>query len=243
MNDLRLADEFNDLCCRFECQWDGPDSIPHSPINLHQSTSPPSPSSAGAHASVPPIPAPPPPPPATTLSIPKKEVNRLFKKQNPRKAAGPDLISPSTLKYCADQLSLVFTDIFNTSLESCHVPACFKVSTIIPVPKKPRITGLSDYRPVTLTSVVMKSFARLVLSHLKTLTDPLLDPMQFAYRANRSVDDAVNMAHHFILQHLDFPGTYARILFVDFSSAFNTIIPSLLHDKLSQLQVPDSMCK
>ncbi|KAK9523400.1 hypothetical protein VZT92_019794 [Zoarces viviparus] len=58
MNDLRLADEFNDYCCRFECQWDGPDSIPHSPIILHQSTSPPSPSSAGAHASVPPIPAP-----------------------------------------------------------------------------------------------------------------------------------------------------------------------------------------
>ncbi|KAK9534426.1 hypothetical protein VZT92_006877 [Zoarces viviparus] len=89
----------------------------------------------------------------------------------------------------------------------------------------------------------MKSFERLVLSHLKTLTDPLLDSLQFPYRANRSVDDTVNMAHHFILQHLDSPGTYARILFVDFSSAFNTIIPSLLHDKLSQLQVPDSMCK
>src|SRR4029434_10691792 len=34
-------------------------------------------------------------------------------------------------------------------------------------------------------------------------SDPLLDPLQFAYRANRSVDDAVNMALHFILQHLD----------------------------------------
>ncbi|KAK9541994.1 hypothetical protein VZT92_001998 [Zoarces viviparus] len=89
----------------------------------------------------------------------------------------------------------------------------------------------------------MKSYERLVLSHLKTLTDPLLDHLQFAYRANRSVDDAVNMAHHFILQHLDSPGTYARILFVDFSSAFNTIIPSLLHDKLSHLHMPDSTCK
>ncbi|XP_034073841.1 uncharacterized protein LOC117547324 [Gymnodraco acuticeps] len=59
-------------------------------------------------------------------------------------------------------------------------------------------------------------------------------------KANRSVDDAVNMALHFLLQHLDTPGTYARILFVDFSSAFNTIIPALLQDKLSQLHVPDS---
>ncbi|KAK3571564.1 hypothetical protein QTP86_013194 [Hemibagrus guttatus] len=88
----------------------------------------------------------------------------------------------------------------------------------------------------------MKSFERLMLSYLKDITDPLLDPLQFTYRANRSVDNAVNMALHFILQHLDSPGSYARILFVDFSSAFNTIIPALLRDKLFQLNVPDSMC-
>ncbi|KAK3548172.1 hypothetical protein QTP70_005203 [Hemibagrus guttatus] len=88
----------------------------------------------------------------------------------------------------------------------------------------------------------MKSFERLVLSYLKDIIDPLLDPLQFAYRANRSVDDAVNMALHFILQHLNSPGSYARILFVDFSSAFNTIVPTLLRDKLFQLNVPDSMC-
>ncbi len=132
-------------------------------------------------------------------------------------------------------------DIFKSSLEICHVPAWFKTSTI-PFPKKPRITGLNDYRPVALTSVVMKFFECLVLSHLKSITDPHLDPMQFAYRANRLVDDAVNMALHFILQHLDSSGTYARILFVDFSSAFKTITPALLQDKLSQLNVPDSTC-
>ncbi|KAK3507836.1 hypothetical protein QTP70_001197 [Hemibagrus guttatus] len=178
----------------------------------------------------------------TPLTIKEEKVNRLFKRLNTRKATGPDSVSPSLLKHCANQLSPVFTDIFNTSLETCHVPACFKTSAIVPVPKKTKITGLNDYRPVALTSVVMKSFERLVLSYLKDITDPLLDPLQFAYRANRSVDDAVNMALHFILQHLDSPGSYARILFVDFSSAFNTIIPALLRDKLFQLNVPDSMC-
>ncbi len=88
----------------------------------------------------------------------------------------------------------------------------------------------------------MKSFERLVLAHLKDITGPLLDPLQFAYRANRSVDDAVNMGLHYILQHLDKPGTYARILFVDFSSAFNTI-PDTLQNKLTQLSVPTSICQ
>ncbi len=103
--------------------------------------------------------------------------------------------------------------------------------------------GLNDYRPVALTSVAIKSFERLVLAYLKASGGPWLDPLQFAYRANRSVDDSVNMGLHFILQHLDRPGTYARILFVDFSSAFNTIIPDTLQNKLTQLSVPTSLCQ
>ncbi|TWW72322.1 hypothetical protein D4764_16G0008190 [Takifugu flavidus] len=204
-------------------------------------------SSAMPNTSPPPIPphhlppVPPSSPPSFTIS--EQDVRRQFARLNPRKAPGPDGVSPSTLRHCAEELTPVFTDIFNSSLESCQVPACLKTSTIVPVPKKPRITGLNDYRPVALTSVVMKSLERLILPHLKSITTPLLDPLQFAYRANRSVDDAVNLALHSILQHLDSPGTYARILFVDFSSAFNTIRPALLQDKLSQLSVPDSLCR
>ncbi len=69
----------------------------------------------------------------------------------------------------------------------------------------------------------------------------LAGPLQFSYRANRSVDDAVNMGLHYILQHLDKPGTYARILFVDFSSAFNTIFT--LQNQLTRLYVPTSICQ
>ena len=62
------------------------------------------------------------------------------------------------------------SDIFNTSLETCHMPPCFKSSTIIP--KKARLTGLSDYRPITLTSVVMKSFDRWVSPTSRTSPTP-----------------------------------------------------------------------
>ncbi|KAL0192329.1 hypothetical protein M9458_010625, partial [Cirrhinus mrigala] len=173
--------------------------------------------------------------------ISEEDVRQVFRKNKRRKAPGPDGVTPACLKTCADQLAPIFSQIFNRSLELCEVPSCFKRSTIIPVPKKPKITGLNDYRPVALTSVIMKSLEKLVLAYLKDITGPLLDPLQFAYRANRSVDDAVNMGLHFILQHLDRSGTYVRILFVDFSSAFNSIIPTLLQTKLNQLSVPSSI--
>ncbi len=187
------------------------------------------------------------PPPATPFSptppiqISKDEVHQVFRKQKRKKAPGPDGVTPVCLKSCADQLTPIFTKIFNRSLELCEVPSCFKRSTIIPIPKKHKITGLNDYRPVALKSVVMKSFEKLVLAHLKDITGPSLDPLQFAYRANRSVDDAVNMGLHYVLQHLDRPGAYVRNLFVYFSSAFNTIIPNLLLPKLTQFSVPTSI--
>ncbi len=89
----------------------------------------------------------------------------------------------------------------------------------------------------------MKSFEKLVLAHLKDITGPSLDSLQFTYRANRSADNAVNTGLHYVLQHLDRPGAYVKIPFVDFSSAFNTIIPNLLLPKLLQLSVPTSICQ
>ncbi len=218
----QLADDLNVFCCRFE-------KTPHTRPE-HLSTQPLTPPATPLS-------------PTPALKISEDDVRQVFIKNKRRKAPGPDGVSPACLKSCADQLAPIFTQIFNRSLELCEVPSCFKRSTIIPVPKKPKITGLNDYRPVALTSVVMKSFERLVLAYLKASTGPLLDPLQFAYRANRSVDDAVNMGLHFTLQHLDRPGTYVRILFVDFSSAFNTIIPDTLQNKLTQLSVPTSVCQ
>ena len=63
----------------------------------------------------------------------------------------------------------------------------------------------------------MKVLERLVLDHLKSITDPVLDPLHLAYRANRSMDDAVVMALRYVLDHLNTAAIYARILCVEFS--------------------------
>ncbi|XP_060939656.1 zinc finger protein 3 homolog [Limanda limanda] len=144
-------------------------------------------------------------PPITPISIQERDANKLLKRLNPGKAADPDAVSPSTLRYCADQLSPVFTDLFKTSLAECVVPACFKTCTIIPVPNKQWITSLIEYRPVALTSVVIKTFERLVLTHLEAITTHLLDPLQFAYRAIRSSGPDMTVLNRSVLEECSLP--------------------------------------
>ncbi|KAI4898623.1 hypothetical protein NFI96_006404 [Prochilodus magdalenae] len=168
-------------------------------------------------------------------------LNHFYARLNPRKAAGPDNIPARVLRECADQLTDVFTDIFNISLSSATVPTCLKATTIIPVPKKSSVSCLNDYRPIALTPIIMKCFERLVLRHIKTLLPPSLDPLQFAYRPNRSTDDAISTTLHLALTHLDNRDTYVRMLFIDFSSAFNTIIPQHLIRKLNLLGLNTSL--
>ncbi len=68
---------------------------------------------------------------------------------------------------------------------------------------------LNDYRPVALTQIITKCFERLILSHIKASIPADLDQHQFAYRANRSTEDAVITALHTALTHLDRGNTYS----------------------------------
>ncbi len=61
-----------------------------------------------------------------------------------------------------------------------------------------------------------------------SLMTPDLDPLQFAYRKGRGMDDAINNLMHLVLNHLEDSDAYARLLCIDFSSDFNTIQPHVL---------------
>ena len=78
----------------------------------------------------------------------------------------------------------------------------------------------------------MKCFEKLVKESLIEETKEHQDPLQFAYRSKRCVDDALTYLLHTIIKHLEQTKSYVRVMFVDFSSAFNTIVPQLLIEKL-----------
>ena len=95
---------------------------------------------------------------------------------------------------------------------------------------------------MALTSVAMKYFERLVMAHINSILPDTLDPLQFAYCRNRSTDDAISITLRTSLSHLDKRNTYVRMLFIDYSSAFKTIVPTKLITKLRTLGLNTSLC-
>jgi hypothetical protein len=86
-----------------------------------------------------------------------------------------------------------------------------------------KITELNYYRPGALTSVIMKCFERLGKDHFTFTLPATLDPPQFAYRPNRSTDNAIPNTLHTALSHLD-------------------IVPSKLIIKLEALGFNPALC-
>ncbi len=217
--DPSLADELNIFYSRFECNG-GSATLPISASGSSRQSS-------DNHV----------------ITVSEDEVRRALKRVNVRKAAGPDGITGRVLRSCADQLAGLFTSIFNESLATSVVPTSFKKSIIIPVPKNNKTSCLNDYRPVALTSLVMKVFERLLKSHICSSIPVILDPLQIAYRPNRSTDDAISHILHSSLTHIDSSnGNFARLLFIDYCSAFNTIVPIKLASKLTDLGLNSSLC-
>lgn len=114
-----------------------------------------------------------------------------------------------------------------------------KTTSTIFVPKRSHIACLDDYRPVALTPVITQCLERLILAHISDCLPPSFNPHQFAYKANRSTEDSIFIIIHTVLSHLEHRD---RVLFVDFSSACNTIIPNVLVRKLSTLGLHPLTC-
>ena len=69
------------------------------------------------------------------ISLSEADVSKVFSQVNTRKVAGTDGITGRILRAWTDHLAGIFTVIFNSSLSQSVIPTCFKMTTIIPVPK------------------------------------------------------------------------------------------------------------
>ena len=118
----------------------------------------------------------------------------------------------------------------------------WKVGQIIPVSKKAIAKVDNDVRPVTLTRMLSKCLKRIIQTSIKEYILPLINPLQFAYLANQTTGDTINTLLEYTTCYLDKSSfNYVRFLFIDCSSAFITMQPHLLINKVDQYNLHPSL--
>ena len=93
--------------------------------------------------------------------IQAREVRKYLYKIDPNKSFGPDEISPRLLKECCMQLETPIASLFNKSLIQARVPRAWKRTNITPILKGKNKQAI-NYRPTSLTSVLIKLFLKII---------------------------------------------------------------------------------
>ena len=169
------------------------------------------------------------------LILSPKHVLDTLLKLNSKSSPGADEITPFILKSCALFLFEPLTKLFNLSLQSSVVPQEWKRGMIVPIYKGGNRSSISNYRPVTLLSVISKVLERLVANELvKHLeVNGLLATSQHGFRKHHScltnllltLDDWTAASDRGISTHA---------CYLDMSKAFDRVNHNILLQKLKQ---------
>ena len=89
-----------------------------------------------------------------------EEVQHMLQKLDTGKANGPDTSSAHVLKHTASAIVPSVTELFILSICTGQLPKDWKVSHVVPIPKRPGAKFPSNFRPISLLSVLSKVLER-----------------------------------------------------------------------------------
>lgn len=167
------------------------------------------------------------------IIIQTKGVFKQLAGLNPHKATGPDCIPTAILRIGAEELAPIFTRLYQTSLDSGEVPIDWRDAQIVPVFKKGEKHLPSNYRPVSLTSIVCKVMEHIIYSSVMCFFDQhsILTNAQHGFRAKRSCETQLLWTIETIAKRLQGKGQVDVVL-LDFAKAFDKVPHNRLLYKL-----------
>ena len=154
-------------------------------------------------------------------------------------SAGPDGLPSSFLKECLPELIQPLKILFRKSLDSGDIPAILKRAAIIPVFKGGDKTCPSNYRPISLTPVLMKLLERIIRKQVISflVTNNLLNPSQHGFRENHSCLSALLNVYDNMLLMLANNPCIIDMIYLDFSKAFDKVDFGILLHKLKSMGI------
>ena len=102
-----------------------------------------------------------------SITITTQDVLGVFLHFDVSKACDPDLINPRLLKEGSHILAHPHAVIFNRSLSQGYFPSSWKEANVTPIFKNDDKSQLSNYRPISLLSIVGKAMERCIHKYLR----------------------------------------------------------------------------
>ena len=153
-------------------------------------------------------------------------------------AAGADGVPAALLKNCRKELKRPLYILWRSSLDSGSIPADLLLVLVSPIHKGGSRGAAKNYRPVALTSHIVKVFERVIrrslVAHLER--QGLLPDGQHGFRAMRSTLTQLLSYWDKMLDKLETGGGVDAI-YLDFSKAFDKVEHGVLLHKLKKCQV------
>ena len=154
------------------------------------------------------------------ITVSCEGVVKLLKNLKPHKAAGPDDIPLMPLKEAKDEIALAITLLFQASLNQGNTPSTWRKALVVPIFKKGSKSDASNYRSISLTSVLRKCCEHsTILTHHanhKILSDA------HGFRKRRSCDTQLLLTlNDFARGNEDKSQT--DIIFLDFANALDKV--------------------
>ena len=167
------------------------------------------------------------------LDFEVSDIIKAIEDIKPNAAPGPDDIPVMLLKNCKDAVAEPIHLIWKMCFSAEEVPSLYKFSHVFPLYKKDSRAMPTNYRPVSLTSHVIKIFERVIRKKMADYLEmnDLICNRQHGFRAGRSC--LTQLLHHFndalesITNNSDFDSIY-----LDYAKAFDKVDHKLLLKKL-----------
>jgi len=132
---------------------------------------------------------------ASTVVTPDR-ISWVIKTMAPYKSPGIDGIYPILLQKGLQHLLDQLCAIYRASLALGYIPQIWRASrvTFMPKPGKTDYTIAKSYRPISLTSFLLKGLEKLVDRYLRSgpLVSVLIHPRQHAFQAGKSTESALH---------------------------------------------------
>ena len=149
----------------------------------------------------------------------------------PRKASGPDRIHGLVLKNCAFGLAYPLSKLYQVSYNSGIIPQEWKLANVVPVHKKGAKMDVANYRPISLTCLVMKIFENIIRDEIMLKYRHLLNENQHGFLPSKSCDTQMLYFQESLMLSLN-NDIQNDVVYFDFSKAFDSVNHDILLTKL-----------